>query len=158
MELFGIMIDNTSQSAGGKQCIITPEGYTIPLHIRNGLPRMDMSIPTDNDMDKYPHMFITADVPWNPSVLDNEVEEEFFDAVTELPEVQERRDGADPRVDDYGFLQNHKAFEVLFKAQDKFIAQNTTCVPLNQDVFYDASASGIIYYDDVGRVFMTTTH
>ena len=65
-----------------------PEGYTIPIHVRDGLPRMDMQIPTDAEMDEYPHVFITADSTWDPSVLDNEFEEEFYDAVMELPEVQ----------------------------------------------------------------------
>ena len=57
-------------------------------------------------MDKYPHVFITADSTWDPSVLDNKFEEEFYDAVTELPKVQARRDSADPCVDDYGFLRS----------------------------------------------------
>ena len=49
---------------------------------------MDMRIPTDAEMDKYPHVFITANSTWDPSILDNEFEEEFYDVVTELPEVQ----------------------------------------------------------------------
>ena len=57
---------------------------------------MAQSIPTDADLEKYPHVFLTADAPWDPTCLDNEFEDEFFDAITELPEVQERRDGADP--------------------------------------------------------------
>ena len=144
MEHFGLVIDDKSRNAGGKQCIITPEGYTIPIHVRDGLPRMDMRIPTDAEMDKYPHVFITADSNWDPSILDNEFEEEFYDAVTELPEVQARRDGADPRVDDYGFLRSRQDYEILFKAQDKFIAANaTTTMQVKQDVFYDASTSGV---------------
>ena len=31
MEHFGVVIDNKSRNAGGKQCIIMPEGYTIPI-------------------------------------------------------------------------------------------------------------------------------
>ena len=48
MEHFGLVIDDKSRNAGGKQCIITPEGHTIPIHVRDGLPRMDMRIPTVN--------------------------------------------------------------------------------------------------------------
>ena len=65
MEHFGLVIDDKSRNAGGKQCIITPEGYTIPIHVRDGLPRMDMRIPTDAEMDNYPHVFITADSTWD---------------------------------------------------------------------------------------------
>ena len=63
MEHFGMIIDNKSCNAGGKQCIIMPEGYTIPIHVHDGLPRIDMWIPTDAKMDKYPHVFLTADSP-----------------------------------------------------------------------------------------------
>jgi hypothetical protein len=96
MEHFGMLIDNKSRNVGGQQCMITPEGYTIPLHVCDGLPCMDMTIPTDADMDRYPHVFLTADSPWDPTVLDNEFQEEFFNTVTELEEVQEHCDGCDP--------------------------------------------------------------
>ena len=130
-----------------------PEGYTIPIHARDGLPRMDMRIPTDAKMDKYPHAFLTADSPWDPLVLDNEFEEEFFDAVIKMSEVKERRDGANPRVDEYGFLQTRQDYELLFRAQDKFIAANAnTIVEAKQEFFYDTSSSGVTCYDDTGTV------
>ena len=104
-------------------------------------------------MDKCPHVFITADSTWDPSVLDNEFEEEFYDAVTELPKVKERRNGADPRVDDCGFLQSRQDYETLFRAQDEFIAANAnTITEAKQEIFYDASTSGVTYYDDTGTV------
>ena len=105
MEHFAVTIHNKSQNARAKQCIISLEGYTIPIHVPDGLPCIDMRIPNDADMDNYPHTFLTADSPWDPLVLDNEFEEEFCDAVTELPEVKEQRDGADPRIEGYRFLQ-----------------------------------------------------
>ena len=89
MEHFGLVIDDKLRNAGGKQCIFMPEGYTIPIHVRDGLPHMDMQIPADAEMNKYSHVFIAADSTWDPSVLDKKFEEEFFDAVTELPEVKE---------------------------------------------------------------------
>ena len=91
MEHFGVIFDDKSRSTGGKQCMITPEGYVIPLHVRDGLPRIDMSVPTDAEMEQLPHVFLTADSPWDPSLLDNEFPEEFFDTIMELPVVQERR-------------------------------------------------------------------
>ena len=114
MEHFGLVIDDESPNAGGKQCIVMPEGHTIPICACDGSPRVDMQIPTDAEMDKHPHVFVTADSTWDPSALDNEFEEEFYDAVTELPEVQARRDGADPRVDDYSFLRSRQDYEILF--------------------------------------------
>ena len=129
-----------------------PEGYTIPIHVRDGLPRINMRIPTDADLDKYPHIFLT-DSTWDPSVLDNKFDEQFYDAITELPEVKERQDSADPCVDDYGFLQTCEDYELLFCAQDKFITANSnTAVGVTNDVFYDAFLSGITHYDNTGTV------
>ena len=70
---FGLTIDDTPKGLGlGQQCIKTPDGYIIPLSIRNGLPFMDMSPPTDTEIDGYPHVFFTSDLPWDPTILDNE--------------------------------------------------------------------------------------
>ena len=66
MEHFGVVIDDKSCNAGGKQCIITPEGYTIPIHVRDRLSCIDMQIPMDAEMDRYPHIFLMADSPWDP--------------------------------------------------------------------------------------------
>jgi len=33
---------------------------------------MDMTPPTDHDVDTLPHVMFTADVPWDPSSLDDE--------------------------------------------------------------------------------------
>ena len=98
-------------------------------------------------------LVVSSVLSWDPSILDNEFEEEFYDAVTELPEVQARRDGTDPRVDDYGFLRSRQDYEILFKAQDEFIAANAnTTTQVKQEVYYDASTSGVTYYDDTGTV------
>ena len=45
MENFGILIDDKSRNAGGNQCVVTQEGYVIPLSIHDGLPCMDMRPP-----------------------------------------------------------------------------------------------------------------
>ena len=95
--------------------MIATEGYVIPLHIRDGLPRMDMRIPTDEEMEKFPHAFLTSDSPWDPSALDNEFETDtFHDALMEDPKVQEHRNDRDNRVDDHGFLRSREDHEVLF--------------------------------------------
>ena len=42
LESFGCSVHDSALRAGGKQCIYTPEGYVIPLHVRHGLFYMDM--------------------------------------------------------------------------------------------------------------------
>ena len=46
MKHFGI-----PHAFGGKQIIQTPDGYNIPLSIRNGLPYMDMKDPTKEEIE-----------------------------------------------------------------------------------------------------------
>ena len=74
VEHFGGIVHDSSRSAGGQQLVITHEGYTIPLHVRNGLFYMDMAPVSEHDMALYPHVFFTTDSPWNPHIVD----EEFF--------------------------------------------------------------------------------
>ena len=69
---FGIIIDDTPRQFGGKQRLATPEGYYIPLSIRNGLPYIDMQPPTDAELESYPHVIFTSDMSWDPQVLDDE--------------------------------------------------------------------------------------
>ena len=67
---------------------------------------------------------------------DNEFEEDFYNAITELPEVKERRDGADPSVDNCRFPWTHEDCELLFHAQDKFVVANAnTLSGMIYDVF-----------------------
>ena len=97
---FGIEIDDTPRALQGKQRIRTPCGRIIPLSIRNGLPFMDMSPPTDNDMDTFPHIMFTADIPWDPSSLDNE-----YDTREEVADDDETiSDYHHLQVNDYGEL------------------------------------------------------
>jgi hypothetical protein len=42
----------------------------------------------DAEMNKYPHVFLMSDAPWDPSVLDTEFDEQYHDAFMEDPEVQ----------------------------------------------------------------------
>ena len=73
MKHFGILINDTPGVLSGCQPHIkTPDGYCIPISIRNGLPYMDMTPPTDQEMEHYPHVFFTSDMPWDPTVLDSE--------------------------------------------------------------------------------------
>ncbi len=64
---FGLEVNDIPKSCpGGKQCITTPDGYTIPLAIRAGLCYLDMRKPVDDEMEQLPHLILTSDTPWNP--------------------------------------------------------------------------------------------
>jgi hypothetical protein len=77
-ESYKVTVDDKSVRAGGTQCIQTPDGYTIPLSIKDGLARLDIRPYTDQEWDSLQHVFLTDEANWDPSVLDhqyNSVEE-----------------------------------------------------------------------------------
>ena len=79
--------DKSLKVKGGKQSIISLEGYAIPLQIRVGLAYMDMHVPTDAKLSSLPHVVFTSDMEWDPSIADNELPmEEWLDAQMEAEE------------------------------------------------------------------------
>ena len=73
MRSYGVSIDEVPIRLKGTQSIRHPDGYVIPLHVRNGLTYMDMSLPSDTDLLQYSHVVFTSDVHWDPSTLDQEL-------------------------------------------------------------------------------------
>jgi hypothetical protein len=69
---FGIDICDNPLKFGGKQRVQHPDGYNIPINIRNGLPYMDMYPPSDEELESLPHVIFTADECWDPTSNDNE--------------------------------------------------------------------------------------
>ena len=79
---FGLTVNDVPRSSGGKQSIVSKDGYHIPLAVREGLCYMDMRPPTDEELDSLPQLIFTADEPWTPNKIDSEPDDElaFFDA------------------------------------------------------------------------------
>jgi len=84
MEWHKQLVDDKSLKVGGKQQIRTLDGYIIPLDIKSGLPYVRMRPYTDDEWDTLPHVILTGDDNWNPSVLDHELidDETWYDAVS----------------------------------------------------------------------------
>lgn len=89
VEAFGNRVNDRSLKVDANgQCIITNDGYELPLHIRHGLPYLDIRPYTDKEFDELPHVVLTSDVDWDPDTMDGEFPrvtsdkraEEFFDA------------------------------------------------------------------------------
>ena len=133
--------------------MITIDGYVIPIKIRDGLARIDMRKPTQDEFDSLPHVLLTSDDKWDPTVIDDEFLE-FHDVEHEFPEAVERTETRDPRVDGHGFLRTQNDYQVLFAAQDQFIEEQTDVLPIldHDDIFYDARQSMTVYYDDDSSV------
>ena len=83
MEWFNCKVDDRSQHVGGAQNIQTSEGYVIPLSIESGLVYMhSIRIPTDHDLQNYPHVLFTSPDIWDTSVLDHGVPPSLPAAIT----------------------------------------------------------------------------
>ena len=83
MEWFNCKVDDRSQHVGGAQNIQTSEGYVIPLSIESGLVYMhSMRIPTDHDLQNYPHVHFTSPDIWDTSVLDHGIPPSLPAAIT----------------------------------------------------------------------------
>ena len=75
-------VDETSVKVGGTQLITTLDEYSVPLLIKDGLAyATSLGKSTDQDMDTYPHVFITSPDEWDPSqVPDQPFDDPMFDA------------------------------------------------------------------------------
>ena len=71
IEYYNNHVDDRSMKVGGKQFIKTNDGYIFPLDIINGLPYLKMRPNTPAEWDTLPHIIMTEDKDWNPSVIDN---------------------------------------------------------------------------------------
>jgi hypothetical protein len=88
LESFGNKVDDRSvKLKQGSQTITTLDGYVIPLNFINGLPYMPIRPYTDDECIKLPHVILTSDVEWDPTIADHTLtdDETWFDAISDAP-------------------------------------------------------------------------
>jgi len=89
---------------------VSNDGYVIPINIRDGLPYIALRPFMDHEWDSLPHIILTGDTDWDPSVLDVDLDEQeaWFDAITDLP--HDKSPSAFDEFGDYNksvVVQNH---------------------------------------------------
>jgi hypothetical protein len=91
LEWYKQEVDDKSIKVGGKQHIKTSDGYVIPLDVKGGLPYVKMRPYTDHKWDPLPHVILTRDGNWNPSVVDHSLtdDEQWYDAVSDFPDAMD---------------------------------------------------------------------
>ena len=110
MEWFNCQVDDRSKLVGGAQRIETSEGYVIPLSIESGLVYMhSIRIPTDQDLQSYPHVFFTSPDIWDASVLDHEITPSLLEDINQHSDDSLLQDSI---FDEYGDL-HHRAIQTL---------------------------------------------
>jgi hypothetical protein len=88
LEQYKIKVDDRSIKAGGRQCITTLEGLTLPLDIINGLPYLKIRPPSDDELRDLPHVIMTSGDKWNPALLDCTLsdKEDWYNTICRLNE------------------------------------------------------------------------
>ena len=110
MEWFNCQVDDRSKIVGGAQRVETPEGCVIPLSIETGLVYMHpIRIPTDQDLQMYPHVFFTSPDIWDPSVLDHEITPSLLEDINQHSDDSLLQESI---FDEYGDL-HHRAIQTL---------------------------------------------
>ena len=110
MEWFNCQVDGRSKLVGGAQQIETCEGYVIPLSIESGLVyKHSIRIPTDQDLQTYPHVFFTSPDIWDASVLDHEITPSLLEDINQHSDDSLLQDSI---FDEYGDL-HHRAIQTL---------------------------------------------
>ena len=110
MEWFNCQVDDRSKIVGGAQRIETSEGYVIPLSLESGLVYMHtIRIPTDQDLQNYPHVFFTSPDIWDVSVLDHEITPSLLEDINQHSDDSLLQDSI---FDEYGDL-HHRAIQTL---------------------------------------------
>ena len=71
LEEFGLEVNEKSvRVPGGLQHIKTPDGYVLPIQIKDGLPYVALRPYTDDEWEMLPHIHWTHDSDWDPAVFD----------------------------------------------------------------------------------------
>jgi hypothetical protein len=84
LEHYKNVVDDKSVHVGGKQCVTTLDGYVMPLYVQQGLARLPIRPFTDDEWDSLPHVLMTHDLDWDPSVLDYAHDrDDWFDDVSD---------------------------------------------------------------------------
>ena len=110
MEWFNCQVDDRSKIVGGVQRIETSEGYVIPLSIESGLVYMhSIRIPTDQDLQNYPHVFFASPDIWDASVLDHKITPSLLEDINQHSDDSLLQDSI---FDEYGDL-HHRAIQTL---------------------------------------------
>ncbi|EEC42547.1 predicted protein [Phaeodactylum tricornutum CCAP 1055/1] len=92
LEHYRNKVEDRSRNVGGQQRIVTLDDYITPLQY--------------SEFESLPHVVLTSNIDWDPSILDNEVDmvNNWYDAMQDLP----GNTYVEPRFDNTGqYLHRH---------------------------------------------------
>ena len=81
LEAHGCKVHDKAKKITGEQPYVeSPDGYKFPLNVRCGLPYLDARPVRNDEWDKLPHVIMTADTEWDPSIYDGETDPKWGDS------------------------------------------------------------------------------
>ena len=128
MEHYGVDVNDKSMKiSGGKQRILTPEGYIIPMDFHDGLAYIKMRPYTDSEWDELPHVMLVSQNEWNPSVMDYDATNDkgFFDKLSE-PDIDYKDHPFDLEGNHKDVNDRSLYFLDTYRAQEEFIGSAVT--------------------------------
>lgn len=155
LESFGHDVNERPSSLpGGLQRILTLEGYIIPLCIHHGLAYMTIRPYTDNEWSTLPHVFLTDETEWDPSVVDG-----AYTPVTADPPLLPNN-----TFDAFGDFTRHHVVATAYRPCHRPIHPNTTLTvsqsiltPKRPDYALYTRHLGWLPLDVIRRTFDATT-
>ena len=75
VEFYKNHVDDRSIKVGGRQLIHINDGYVIPLNMKSALPHMFLRPYSNKEWDNLPHVILTSEVEWDPSILDLDIDD-----------------------------------------------------------------------------------
>jgi hypothetical protein len=83
LEHFKVKVDERSkQVTGTTPSITTLEGYVIPIATHRGLPYIKLRPIRDDERSTLPSITLTSPHPWDPSVLDAQIDDKWYRQTT----------------------------------------------------------------------------
>ena len=149
IEHFKNHVDDKSHVAGGSQCIKTLDGYGIPLVMKDGLARLKIRPYTDAEFDTLPHVFLTGESSWDPSVMDCDLidQDNWHDAIDGLDDPNLKR------FDEFGNYRQRVTVQYAAYFHRHCSSESNDIEDVIDQCVYDAQSSGdntiepIIFYD-----------
>lgn len=86
LEHYGNAVNDKNPTIGGKGNIETPDGYTFPLSFNSGLAYLKMRKFTPEEYQNLPHVIMTSDKEWDPTIFDTDVDPNSMLSTTSLPQ------------------------------------------------------------------------
>jgi len=89
LEWYRNKVSDRSIKVGGLQRIETADGYVIPIDFKNALPRLTLRPYTDKEWDMLPHVIMTSELEWDPTVLDHTLtdNDNWYDCVEDIDQA-----------------------------------------------------------------------